>query len=155
MVDKRNRTQRNGSALYVTIRMQPTHATQCNRCVRDDENVTNLTHPISATNATRDSSRATKCHFRVSRATTLSLVALSRDFGWGVYVGATRLSRATNQLSRATNRFVARDSWFVARDKKKKIFFFRHHKIFHPEKKIFFFRHGCTKNANKARILMF
>ena len=45
VVDKRNRTQRNGSALYVTIRMQPTHATQRNRCVRDDENVTKQTQP--------------------------------------------------------------------------------------------------------------
>ena len=43
VVDKRNRTQRNGSALYVTIRMQPTHATQRNRCVRNDQNATNVT----------------------------------------------------------------------------------------------------------------
>ena len=44
VVDKRNRTPRNGSALYVTIRMQPTHATQRNRCVRSDLYATNATH---------------------------------------------------------------------------------------------------------------
>ena len=43
VVDKRNRTQRNGSSLYVTIRMQPTHATQRNLCVRNDQNATNAT----------------------------------------------------------------------------------------------------------------